>query len=77
MPRITPIPWQRLEKVFLAAGFVFARQQGSHRSYVKPGTGRPVVIPTYDAVPVFVIRNNMRTAGLSREEYLRLLEVAT
>lgn len=34
---------------------------------------RPLVIPTYDQVPVFVIRNNLRTAGMSRDEYLRLL----
>ncbi|HEX3355950.1 MAG TPA: type II toxin-antitoxin system HicA family toxin [Tepidisphaeraceae bacterium] len=73
MPRITPVSWQRLEKIFLASGFVFARQVGSHRSYVKAGVSRPVVIPTYDEVPVFIIRNNLRTAGISRDEYFRLL----
>jgi len=31
------------------------------------------VIPTYAEVPVFIIRNNLRTAGLSRDEYFRLL----
>jgi predicted RNA binding protein YcfA (HicA-like mRNA interferase family) len=35
MPKITPIHWQNLEKVFLKAGFRFLRQQGSHRSYSK------------------------------------------
>jgi len=73
MPRITPVHWRRLERVFLAAGFVFVRQEGSHRSYVKSGAPRPVVIPVYDEVPVFVIRNNLRTAGMTRDEYLRLL----
>jgi predicted RNA binding protein YcfA (HicA-like mRNA interferase family) len=65
-----------LEKVFLAAGFQFARQEGSHRSYTNPGISRPVVIPTYDEVPVAIIRNNLKTAGISRDEYLRLLEKA-
>jgi predicted RNA binding protein YcfA (HicA-like mRNA interferase family) len=74
MPRITPISWRKLEKIFLASGFVFARQDGSHRSYIKTGIARPVVIPTYDEVPVFIIRNNLRTAGISRDEYLRLLD---
>ena len=73
MPRITPIDWQTLEKIFLAAGFHFARQQGSHRSYVKAGILRPVVIPTYKEVPVSIIRNNLKTAGISRDEYFRLL----
>ena len=63
-----------LEKVFLAAGYQFTRQEGSHRSYVKPGISRPIVIPTYAEVPVAIIRNNLRTAGISRDEYFRLLE---
>jgi len=74
MPRLIPVSWRRLEAVFLAAGFTFDRQVGSHRSYVKAGMLRPVVIPTYDEVPVFIIRNNLRTAGISRDEYFRLLD---
>jgi len=46
MPEITPVSWKDLERVFLAAGFRFARQEGSHRFYTKPGISRPVVIPT-------------------------------
>lgn len=55
MPRMTPIHWRDLENVFLSAGFTFARQEGSHRSYVKSGVHRPVVIPTYDEIPVSII----------------------
>ena len=74
MARITPVPWRLLEKVFLVAGFQFARQQGSHRAYTKPGVLRLVVIPTYDEVPVSIIRNNLKTAGIPRDEYFRLLD---
>jgi len=74
MPRITPIHWKLLEKVFLANGFRFVRQEGSHRSYTKPGIFRPVVIPKYEEVPVAIIRKNLQTAGISRDEYFRLLE---
>lgn len=74
MPKFTPIDWRTLERVFLAAGFEFSRQQGSHRSYVKPGVARPVVIPAYSEIPVFIIRNNLKTAGLTREDYFRLLD---
>ena len=66
MPKFTPIEWRRLERIFLAAGFRFVRQEGSHRSYVKDGVARPVVIPAYHQVPVFVIRNNLKTAGNSK-----------
>jgi predicted RNA binding protein YcfA (HicA-like mRNA interferase family) len=70
---MAPVHWRALEKVFLAAGFTFARQEGSHRSYTKPGVLRPVVIPAYDEIPISVIKNNLKTAGISREEYFRLL----
>ena len=74
MPRFAPVDWKTLESVFLAAGFRFKRQEGSHRAYVKEGIARPVVIPTYSEVPIFIIRNNLKTAGISRDEYFRLLE---
>ena len=65
MPRLQPVDWRTLETVFVAAGFRFVRQKGSHRSYVKEGVARPV----------FIICNNLKTASPSREEYFRLLEV--
>ena len=71
--KLTPLHWKILERVILAAGFRFARQEGSHRSYVKVGILRPVVIPTYDEVPVAIIRNNLKTTGISREEFFRIL----
>ena len=71
---MTPVHWRTLEQVFLAAGFRFVRQQGSHRSYVKPGSARPIVIPTYEEIPVSIIHNNLKTAGISRDEYFSLLE---
>ena len=74
MPRIAPVPGRRLRRVFELAGFVCVRTEGDHFVLTKPGIPRALVIPDYDAVPVFIIRNNMRTAGMSRDEYFRLLE---
>ncbi len=75
MPRrIIPTRWRIQEKIFLADGFTLAREESSHRSYVKPGILRPVVIPKYREVPVSIIRNNMTTANMSRARYLELLD---
>ena len=74
MPKFNPVDWRTLEGIFLKAGFRFVRQEGSHRSYVKDGVARPVVIPAYREVPVFIIRNTLKTAGLSRDDYFRLLD---
>lgn len=73
MPRITPIHYRKLVKVFEVSGFVFDRQEGDHLIYEKEGTLRPVVIPMYKEVPVYIIIGNLRTAKMSRNEYLELL----
>ena len=73
MPRLTPIHWRRLVCVFEREDFAVVRQEGDHVVMTKPGCTRPLVIPQYHAVPVFVIRNNLRTAGMSRERYFALL----
>jgi hypothetical protein len=60
--------------VFELAGFRCVRVEGDHFILTRPGLPRPPVVLDYDAVPVFIIRNKLRTAGISREEYLKLLE---
>ena len=45
-------------------GFRCVRQEGDHLIYTKPGVLRPVVIPKSLGVPVFIIKNNLRTAGM-------------
>ncbi len=76
MPRITPISGRRLRRVFELAGFRCVLTEGDHFVMTKPGLLRPVVVPDYESLPVFVIRNNLRPGGISREEYLKLLEQA-
>ena len=74
MPRITPIPAKRLKRIFEEAGFKCVRTEGDHFVYTKRGIIRPIVIPDWQEVPVFIIKNNLRSAGIRREEYFRLLE---
>jgi hypothetical protein len=64
MSKITPISPDRLKRVFEKAGFRCVRIEG---------VPRPVVIPDWKEIPVFIIKNNLRTAGLNRDEYFRLL----
>jgi len=74
MPKITPVPYQTLVKVFEQDGFQLQRTRGDHLVFTKPGIPRPLVIPMYDQVPVFIIRNNLRSARMSRERYFELLK---
>ncbi|MBL8290735.1 MAG: type II toxin-antitoxin system HicA family toxin [Bryobacterales bacterium] len=59
--------------MFEADGFHLVRVEGDHMVFSKPDVIRPVVIPRYAAVPFFIIKNNRRTAGMSRERLFQLL----
>ncbi len=74
MPPLRPISHKWLVKVFEREGFSFSRQHGDHLIYTKPGVKRPLVIPAYDEVPVFIIKNLLRAAEMSRERYFELLQ---
>lgn len=73
MPKISTVHYRKLVRVFEQKGFVFDRQEGDHLIYVRNDIKRPIVIPMYKSVPIFIVLNNLRTAGMSRAEYLALL----
>jgi len=74
MPRILPTDWKIQLKVFERYGCRYKRKEGSHHVLTFPGARRAVVIPEYDEIDVEIIKNNMRTVGMSREKYFELLK---
>lgn len=74
MPRLTPVHHRKLAKVFQKKGFVYVRTHGDHLVYQKKGTTRPVIIPMYKEIPEFIILKNLKTAGITRKEYLKFLK---
>ena len=74
MPRITPLNWKILVRIFELYGCIYKRKKGSHHILVYTGAKRAVVIPEYDEIDVEIIKNNMRTVGMTREEYFDLLK---
>jgi predicted RNA binding protein YcfA (HicA-like mRNA interferase family) len=75
VPRLTPLPWEKLACVFGKLGYRVAGQKGSHIKLEKPGTARPLIIPRYNEVGIDIIRNLIRTAGINRDAFLELLDL--
>jgi len=73
MPRITPVDYKVLLKVFQMFGCKYRRKEGSYHILHYHGAKRAVVIPEYDEIDVEIIKNNMRTVGMTREQYFELL----
>jgi len=61
-------------KIFEHFGCSYTRKKGSHHVLAYSGAKRAVVIPEYDEIDIDIIKSNMRTVGMSREEYFELLE---
>ena len=73
MSSIKSVHWKKFEGFLLSVGCEFKRAKGDHRIYWKKGIKRPIVIPRDTSLPAFIILNNLRILGISREEYLKML----
>jgi len=74
MSRATPTSWKVQVKIFEKFGCKFLRQKGDHLIFDYPAAKRAVVIPKYDNVPVFIIKNNMKVVGMTPEKYREILK---
>ena len=73
MDRIKPTSWNIQAKIFEKYGCVFRHQKGSHLVFNHPNAKRAVVIPKHKEVSISVIKSNMKTVGMTTEEYFELL----
>lgn len=73
MPKLLPVNYKVLQCIFEKDRFIYSRTKGDHIIYTKQGIARPLVIPKYKQVPVFVVKALLRTAGMERERYFELL----
>jgi predicted RNA binding protein YcfA (HicA-like mRNA interferase family) len=68
--KLGKVHWKKFEKFLLSVGCKFISETGDHRKYYKPGILRPIIIPREKELPQFIILNNLRILGVSRDEYL-------
>lgn len=69
------VSWQELRDVCRLAGCVEARTKGDHLVMTRVGLARPVIIKMDKDIGEDIVRSNMRTLGLSRKEFERLLAI--
>lgn len=74
MAALRPVSFKKFEKFLLSIGCKHVRIRGDHYIYDRPGLKRPVIVPYGKEVAPFIIRNNLRTLGMSVKEYSKTLE---
>ena len=74
MPKIPPVPPEKMLKILKALGFREARQRGSHVVMKRDKT--IIVVPIHKNRPLKrgLVRLIMKEAGISREEFFELLK---
>lgn len=73
MPRLTPIHYLEFEAFLEGIGCVYVRSKGDHNIWQKPGLKRPVVVRAKKDLPIGEIKSNLRTLGISTQEYLQMI----
>lgn len=74
MPAIRPIHYAKFEKFLKEVGCHFVRQQGDHKVWNRSDLIRPIIVRTKKDLPIMEIKSNLRTLGMSNQEYLNILD---
>ena len=73
MSGIRPVHYKIFEKFLEQVGCHLVRQRGDHRVWDRSDLIRPVIVRAKKDLPVFEIKSNLRTLGISSQEYLNML----
>ena len=73
MPRLPRIAGRQAVSAFERAGFQRRRQRGSHIALTKPGHPQTLSVPDHRELGVGLLRDLIRKAGLTVEEFIDLI----
>ena len=76
VPRFPVVSSKQLIKFFEERGFHKDRQKGSHIMLEKEGVARTIVIPERKEVDIDIVQGNLRTAGISKDEFIAAMRRA-
>jgi predicted RNA binding protein YcfA (HicA-like mRNA interferase family) len=73
MPKLPLVSGRDAVQAFEKAGWNVARQKGSHVVMVRPGSIYSLSIPLHDELGPGLLRDQIRKAGLTIDEFIDLL----
>ncbi len=74
MPKLPVISGKKAIKAFSRSGWLAHRQVGSHVVLRKEGSRVTISVPKHKELKPGLLRNLIKDAGLSVEEFLKLLK---
>ncbi len=75
MKKLSNISLKEFRAVLTSLGLYKMRTKGGHEAWIREGLKRTVIIQTHvDPVSELVVRKTINDLGLTREEFIALLE---
>ena len=75
MRNLSIVTLTELRAILTKLGLRVERTKGGHEMWSKEGMPRPVVFQTHkQPIPEFVVQNAIKTLGLTKKEFIALLE---
>ena len=75
MKKLSNISVQEFRDILVRLGLQPLRTTGGHEIWTKEGLQRAIVFQTHvEPIPEFVVRNAIRDLGMSRQEFMEILE---
>jgi predicted RNA binding protein YcfA (HicA-like mRNA interferase family) len=75
MKKLSNITVKEFRDILLRLGLQPLRTAGGHEIWTKPGLRRTIVFQTHvEPIPEFIVRNIIRELGMTRQEFLEILE---
>ena len=70
MPKLPVVSGREAGRAFERGGWLFSRQKGSHRIYLKPGSRIALSVPDHKELDRGLLRALIRDAGWTVEEFV-------
>lgn len=75
MRNLSNISVKECRSVFILLGLKKIRTKGGHEAWMKAGMTRPAIIQSHvTPIPEFIMKNNLVNIGISKKDFLSLLE---
>jgi len=75
MKKLSNISLKDFRAVLTGLGLHKMRTKGGHEAWVREGLARPVIVQTHvDPVSELVVRKTIQDLGLTKEEFIKILE---
>ncbi|MGH2575862.1 MAG: type II toxin-antitoxin system HicA family toxin [Ignavibacteria bacterium] len=74
MNKLSPIANQQWIKFIESVGCVYKRQKDNHLIYTRPDLKRPIVFRNTGDIPIFHIKNCLRTLNIKTSQFLKIID---